>query len=101
MSAVLLAMPFSMSVWLRIPAGGAVYLAVAAACGAVRREDLALLRSKILHYRFQVQDLESGAAMICINFRVDFSGQVRRHLLEAQTRRRRPWKSVTGVRAAV
>ena len=101
MSAVLLAMPFSMSVWLRIPAGGAVYLAVAAACGAVRREDLALLRSKILHYRFQVQDLESGAAMICINFRVDFSGQVRRHLLEAQTRRRLPWKSVTGVRAAV
>jgi O-antigen/teichoic acid export membrane protein len=46
MSAVLLAMPSSISVWLRIPAGGAVYLAVAAACGAVRREDLALLRSR-------------------------------------------------------
>ena len=44
MSAALLAMPSSISVWLRIAAGGAVFLAVAAACGAVRREDLALLR---------------------------------------------------------
>jgi O-antigen/teichoic acid export membrane protein len=47
MSAVLLAMPPGTSVWLRIAAGGAVYLAVAAACGAVRREDLALLRHGI------------------------------------------------------
>jgi O-antigen/teichoic acid export membrane protein len=44
MSATLLAMPSSTSVWLRIAAGAAVYLAVAAACGAVRRDDLALLR---------------------------------------------------------
>jgi O-antigen/teichoic acid export membrane protein len=44
MSAALLAMPSSISVWLRIAAGGAVFLAVAMACGAVRREDLALLR---------------------------------------------------------
>ena len=44
MSAALLAMPSSISVWLRIVAGGAVFLAVAVACGAVRREDLALLR---------------------------------------------------------
>jgi hypothetical protein len=44
MSAALLAMPSSTSVWLRIAAGGAVFLAVAAACGAVRREDIALLR---------------------------------------------------------
>jgi O-antigen/teichoic acid export membrane protein len=44
MSAALLAMPSSISVWLRIAAGGAIFLVVAAACGAVRREDLALLR---------------------------------------------------------
>jgi hypothetical protein len=44
MSAALIAMPSSISVWLRIAAGGAVYLAAAAACGAVRWEDLALLR---------------------------------------------------------
>ena len=44
MSVALLAMPSSISVWLRIAAGGAVFLAVAVACGAVRREDLALLR---------------------------------------------------------
>jgi O-antigen/teichoic acid export membrane protein len=44
MSAALLAMPSSLSVWLRIAAGGLIFLAVAAACGAVRREDLALLR---------------------------------------------------------
>jgi len=44
MSDALIAIPSSTSVWLRIAAGGAVYLAVAAACGAVRREDLALLR---------------------------------------------------------
>jgi O-antigen/teichoic acid export membrane protein len=44
MSAALLAMPSSISVWLRIAAGGAVFLVVAAACGAVRREDIALLR---------------------------------------------------------
>ena len=44
MSGALLAMPSSTSVWLRIAAGGAAFLAVAAACGAVRREDLALLR---------------------------------------------------------
>jgi PST family polysaccharide transporter len=44
MSAVILAMPSSISVWLRIGAGGAVFLIVAAACGAVRREDLALVR---------------------------------------------------------
>jgi O-antigen/teichoic acid export membrane protein len=44
MSGALLAMPSSTSVWLRIAAGGAVFLAVAATCGAVRREDLALLR---------------------------------------------------------
>ena len=47
MSAVLLAMPSSISVWLRIPAGAAVFLAVAAACGAVRRQDLALLQQGI------------------------------------------------------
>ena len=44
MSAALLALPSSISVWLRIAAGGAVFVAVAAVCGAVRREDLALLR---------------------------------------------------------
>jgi O-antigen/teichoic acid export membrane protein len=44
MSAALLAMPSGTSVWLRIAAGVAVFLVVAAACGAVRREDLALLR---------------------------------------------------------
>jgi len=44
MSATLLAMPSSTLVWLRIAAGAAVFLAVAAACGAVRRDDLALLR---------------------------------------------------------
>jgi O-antigen/teichoic acid export membrane protein len=44
MSAALLVMPSSISVWLRIAAGGAIFLAIAAACGAVRREDLALLR---------------------------------------------------------
>jgi O-antigen/teichoic acid export membrane protein len=44
MSGALLAMPSSTSVWLRIAAGGVVFVAVAAACGAVRREDLALLR---------------------------------------------------------
>jgi O-antigen/teichoic acid export membrane protein/cell division septum initiation protein DivIVA len=47
MSGALIAMPSSISVWLRIAAGGAVYLAVAAACGAVRREDLALLRRNV------------------------------------------------------
>jgi O-antigen/teichoic acid export membrane protein len=44
MSAALIAMPSSISVWLRIAAGGAVFLAVAVACGAVRQKDLALLR---------------------------------------------------------
>jgi O-antigen/teichoic acid export membrane protein len=44
MSAALIAMPSSISVWLRIAAGGAVFFAVTVACGAVRREDLALLR---------------------------------------------------------
>jgi O-antigen/teichoic acid export membrane protein len=44
MSAALLAMPSNISVWLRIAAGGVVFLVVALACGAVRREDLALLR---------------------------------------------------------
>jgi O-antigen/teichoic acid export membrane protein len=44
MSAVLLAMPSGISVWLRIAVGGAVFLAAAAACRTVRREDLALLR---------------------------------------------------------
>ncbi|MGH3251282.1 MAG: flippase [Trebonia sp.] len=44
MSAALLAMPSSTSVWLRIAAGGAVFLAVAAACGVAHREDLVLLR---------------------------------------------------------
>jgi O-antigen/teichoic acid export membrane protein len=47
MSAALLAMPSSTSVWLRIAAGGAVFVVVAAACGAVRRDDLALLRRGI------------------------------------------------------
>ena len=47
MSAALIAMPSSTSVWLRIAAGGAVFLVVAAACGTVRREDLALLRHGI------------------------------------------------------
>jgi hypothetical protein len=47
MLAALLALPSSTSVWLRISAGGAVFLAVAAACGAVRRDDLALLRRGI------------------------------------------------------
>jgi O-antigen/teichoic acid export membrane protein len=44
MSGAVMAIPSSTSVWLRIAAGGAVFLAVAAACGAIRREDLALLR---------------------------------------------------------
>jgi len=44
MSAALIVMPSSISVWLRIAAGGAIFLAAAAACGAVRQEDLALLR---------------------------------------------------------
>jgi O-antigen/teichoic acid export membrane protein len=47
MSAVLLAMPSSTLVWLRIAVGAAVFLAAAVACGAVRRKDLALLRSGI------------------------------------------------------
>ena len=51
MSAALIAMPSSISVWLRIAAGGAVFLAVAAACGAVGREDLALLRRGVLQRR--------------------------------------------------
>jgi O-antigen/teichoic acid export membrane protein len=44
MSAALIAMPSSIPVGLRIAAGGVVFLAVAVACKAVRREDLALLR---------------------------------------------------------
>jgi len=44
MSTALLAMPSSLSVWLRIAVGGAVFLAVAVACGAIQRDDLALLR---------------------------------------------------------
>ena len=47
MSAALIAIPSSTSVWTRIAAGGVVFLVVAAACGAVRREDLALLRHGI------------------------------------------------------
>jgi O-antigen/teichoic acid export membrane protein len=47
MSVALIAIPSSTSVWLRIAAGGVVFLGVAAACGAVRREDLALLRHGI------------------------------------------------------
>ena len=47
MSAAVLAMPSSISVWLRIAAGAAVFLLVAAACGAVRREDLALVRAGV------------------------------------------------------
>jgi O-antigen/teichoic acid export membrane protein len=47
MSAVLLAMPSSTLVWLRIAVGAAVFLAAAAACRAVRREDLTLLRRGI------------------------------------------------------
>jgi O-antigen/teichoic acid export membrane protein len=47
MSAALIAIPSSISVWLRIAAGGAVFLGAAAACGAIRREDLALLRRGI------------------------------------------------------
>lgn len=47
MSAALIAIPSSTSVWLRIAAGGAVFLGVAAVCGAIRREDLALLRHGI------------------------------------------------------
>ena len=47
MSAALIAIPSSISVWLRIAAGGAIYVAAAAACGAVRREDLALLRRTV------------------------------------------------------
>jgi len=47
MSAALVAMPSDISVWLRIAAGGAIFLVVAAVCGAVRREDLALLRRGI------------------------------------------------------
>jgi O-antigen/teichoic acid export membrane protein len=44
MSAALIAMPSSTSVWLRIAAGGAIFIAVAAASGGLRREDLAFLR---------------------------------------------------------
>jgi O-antigen/teichoic acid export membrane protein len=44
MSAALIAMPSSISVWLRIAAAAAIFSAVAAACGAVRRKDLELLR---------------------------------------------------------
>jgi O-antigen/teichoic acid export membrane protein len=44
MSAVLLAVPPGISVWLRIAMGGAVFIVAAAACGALRRDDLALLR---------------------------------------------------------
>jgi O-antigen/teichoic acid export membrane protein len=44
MSAALIAMPSSISVWLRIASGGAIFFAVMAACGAVRRQDLELLR---------------------------------------------------------
>jgi O-antigen/teichoic acid export membrane protein len=44
MSGAVIAIPSSISVWLRIAAGATVFLAVAAACGAVRREDLVLLR---------------------------------------------------------
>jgi O-antigen/teichoic acid export membrane protein len=47
MSAALIAIPSSVSVWLRIAAGGVVFLVVAAACGTVRREDLAFLRKGI------------------------------------------------------
>jgi O-antigen/teichoic acid export membrane protein len=47
MSAVLLAMPSDISVWLRIAAGGTVFLVVAAVGGAFRRDDLALLRRGI------------------------------------------------------
>jgi O-antigen/teichoic acid export membrane protein len=47
MSAALLAMPSDISVWLRIAAGGAIFFVVAVACGAVRREDLALLRQGV------------------------------------------------------
>jgi O-antigen/teichoic acid export membrane protein len=47
MSAALIAIPSSISVWLRIAAGGTVFLGVAVACGAIRREDLALLRRGI------------------------------------------------------
>jgi O-antigen/teichoic acid export membrane protein len=46
MSAALIAMPSSTLVWLRIAAGALVFLAAAAACGAVRRNDLALLRRR-------------------------------------------------------
>jgi O-antigen/teichoic acid export membrane protein len=44
MSAALIAIPSSTSVWLRIAAGGTVFLLAAIASGAVRREDLAFLR---------------------------------------------------------
>ncbi len=44
MSAALLAMPSATSVWLRLAAGGAIYAVGAVAFGAVRREDLALVR---------------------------------------------------------
>lgn len=47
MLAALIAIPSSTSVWLRIAAGGAVFLGVAAVCGTIRREDLALLRHGI------------------------------------------------------
>ncbi len=47
MSAALIAMPSSTSVWLRIAAGGAVFLVAAAVSGTVRREDLALMRHGI------------------------------------------------------
>jgi O-antigen/teichoic acid export membrane protein len=44
MSAALVAMPSTISVWLRIAAGAAIFFAVVAASGAVRRQDLELLR---------------------------------------------------------
>ena len=44
MSAALIAMPSSTSVWLSIAAGGVVFLAVVTVSGALRRQDLALLR---------------------------------------------------------
>ena len=44
MSGALIAIPTSFSVWLRIAAGAGAFLVVAAACGVVRKEDLALVR---------------------------------------------------------
>jgi hypothetical protein len=44
MSAALVAMPSTISVWLRIAAGAAIFFAVVAASGAVGRQDLELLR---------------------------------------------------------